>query len=217
MKYFLIFFTFTLIAVISIAGFRGTKTEKTPLYIFPDMDRQQKFHPQGENQFYGNRMDDRMPVGGTVVRGTGLNQVAVFSGEYENVVIERPELLTGKDANGDEISEFPLPVTYELMELGRQKYDIFCTVCHGGLGEGNGVTLNYGINASNLTTDIYRQRPDGNIYNTITYGYNTMMGYGDKLTVEERWAVVLYVRALQKVFSATEAELTPEQKRELGL
>lgn len=217
MRIFLICFVFTLVAVVSIAGFRGQRTEKTPLYIFPDMDRQQKFHPQGENSFFDNRMDDRMPVGGTVMRGTDLEQEAVFSEDYEKTYIGNPEIVSGKTADGTELAEIPLPVSYDLMEMGREKYDIYCTVCHGGLGGGNGVTLSYGINASNLLTEVYVDRPDGNIYNTITNGYNTMMGYGDKLTVEERWAIVLYVRALQKVYNASEADLTPEQKRELGI
>ena len=217
MRIFLISFVFALFAVVSILGFRGQRTEKTPLYLFPDMDRQQKFHAQGENAFFDNRMDDRLPVGGTVIRGNDFDAATVFSEDYAKAYIGNPEIVSGKDEAGTEIPEIPIPVSYDLMELGRKKYDIYCKVCHGGLGGGNGVTLNYGINATNLLTQVYLDRPDGNIYTTITNGYNTMMGYGDKLTVEERWAVVLYVRALQKVYNATEADLTPEQRSELGL
>lgn len=217
MRIFIITFVFVIIAVLSLAGFRGSKTEKTPLYIFPDMDRQQKFHPQGENNFFPNGMDDRLPVSGTVMRGTELQSREVFSPEYENLYIQNPEWVTGKDEQGNEIETIPFEVTSEFMALGKQKYDIYCAVCHGATGQGNGVTLNYGIAASNLHTGIYLERPDGNIYDTITNGYNTMMGYGDKLTVRERWAVVAYVRALQKAYNASEADLTPQQRQELGL
>ncbi len=217
MRIFFITFVFVIIAVLSMAGFRGAKTEKTPLYIFPDMDRQQKFHPQGENSFFPNSMDDRLPVSGTVMRGTELEAREVFSPDYENHTIQNPEWVTGKNAEGNEIETIPFEVTSEFMALGQQKYDIHCAVCHGATGQGNGVTLNYGIAAASLHVGIYLERPDGNFYNTITNGYNTMMGYGDKLTVRERWAVVAYIRALQKAYTATEADLTPQQLKELGL
>jgi mono/diheme cytochrome c family protein len=217
MRIFFITFFLVIIAIISLAGFRGAKTEKTPLYVFPDMDRQQKFHPQGENEFFSNKMDDRLPVSGTVMRGNELNTAEVFAADYQNAYIENPEWVTGQDADGAEIPTIPFEVTSEFMAVGREKYDIYCTVCHGAAGRGNGVTLNYGIAASNLVTDLYLERPDGNIYRTITYGYNTMMGYGDKLDVRERWAVVAYVRALQKAYNASEEDLTPQQIQELGL
>lgn len=216
MRIFFICFFFTVVAVLSIAGFRGTKTEKTPIYIFPDMDRQQKFHPQGENQFFSNNMDDRKPVSGSVMRGSELESTQVFSPDYENTYLKNPSLKTGLDADGNELPTIPFEVTAEFMALGREKYDIYCTVCHGATGKG-GVTLNYGVNAANLILDLYRERPDGNIYNTIANGYNTMMAYGDKLDVRERWAVVAYVRSLQKAYQASEADLTPQQKQELGL
>ena len=132
MRIFLIIFVFALIAVISIAGFRGQRTEETPIYVFNDMDRQQRFHPQGENEFYNNRMDDRQPVGGTVARGNELELATVFSPQYENELVENPHWVSGQDASGEYLQDIPIPVTYELMELGREKYEIFCTVCHGG-------------------------------------------------------------------------------------
>lgn len=217
MRIFFISFFFIVVAVLSIAGFRGTKTEKTPLYIFPDMDRQQKFHPQGENQFYSNRMDDRKPVPGTVMRGNELESAQVFSEDYENFYLKNPSWETGLDADGNELATIPYEVTAEFMAIGKEKYDIYCTVCHGATGMGNGVTQNYGIAASNLNLDLYRERPDGNIYNTIANGYNTMMAYGDKLNVRERWAVVAYVRSLQRAYKASEDDLTPQQRQELGL
>lgn len=217
MRTFFLIFAFVLVAAVSIFGFRGQKTRHTPLYLFPDMDRQAKFHPQGENTFYANRMNDRPAPLGAVARGTGLEEPAVFAADYRHPTLETPSLATGKNPDGTELAVIPLPVTYELMELGRRKYEIYCTVCHGALGEGNGVTQNYGVIAANLQTPVYLERPDGNLYNTITNGYNTMMGYGEKLSVEERWAVVAYVRALQKMFNARETDLSPQQKKELGL
>jgi len=217
MRIFFICLFFVIVAVISIAGFRGAKSDRTPLYIFPDMDFQKKYHPQGENQFFRDRRNDRLPVSGTVIRGTQLESSAVFSPDYENELTRNPELATGHDLEGNEIETIPLKVDSRLMHAGREKFDIYCAVCHGPTGGGDGVTFNYGIAAANLQSSLYRDRPDGNLYNTITNGFNTMLGYGDKLTVEERWAVVAYVRALQRAYSASEEDLTPQQKQELGL
>lgn len=217
MKIFFISLFFTIVAVVSIAGFRGAKSERTPIMVFPDMDFQPKYHPQSPSTFFPDGMSDRKPLSGTVMRGNQLNRREVFSESQDLALLQNPEWSRGRDSNGNEIDYIPFEVDAELMDTGREKYDIFCKVCHGAAGRGNGVTGNYGINASNLVTELYRERPDGNLYNTITNGYNTMYGYGDKLDVRERWAVVAYLRALQRAHAAGEADLTPQQRQELGL
>jgi mono/diheme cytochrome c family protein len=83
-------------------------------------------------------------------------------------------------------------------------------VCHGGAGDGNGAVRNFAaptLAPSNLLLELYRQQPEGEIFQTIGMGKNTMMGYADKLNPEERWAVVLYVRALQRAASASANDL----------
>lgn len=217
MRIFFICLFFTIIAVVSIAGFRGGKSEREPIMIFPDMDFQPKYHPQSGSPFFPDRMSDRKPVPGTVARGNQLEIGHVFSSDYENPYVQNPEWVRGRDADGNEIDYIPFRVDADLMQTGREKYDIFCKVCHGATGLGDGVTSNYGINASNLVIELYRERPEGNLYNTITNGYNTMLGYADKLDVRERWAVVAYVRALQRAYAAGEEDLTPQQRQELGL
>ncbi|MCH6257531.1 cytochrome c [Puniceicoccaceae bacterium K14] len=202
MRYvYLIFFLFVF-AAISILGFRGSKTTKPPLEVFSDMDRMPKYMPQGESSFFSDGRTDRLPVDGTVARGT------FHEDEY---------LATGK-VGGDFGSGFPLPVTNELMERGQERYDIYCTVCHGAAGDGNSMTKKYGMLAvADLTTQRIADYTEGNIYDVIANGRNTMLPYADKLSVEDRWAVVLYVRALQRAATGSVEDLTPSQKEELGL
>ena len=218
MRIFLAIWAFIVIAVISFAGFRGSLTEKPQLIVFSDMDFQDKYHPQGESAFFENGMADRIAPAGTMRRGDALQSELVFSPDYVNDAVENPEKFSGKDGAGEWLAEFPVDVDRKLLELGREKYNIYCTVCHGATGDGKGITSNYGIAAAaNFHSDLYRQMSHGEIYNTVRNGKNTMMGYGDKLGAEERWAVVAYVRALQQAYYTPEAELTPELKAKLSL
>lgn len=218
MRYFLIIFTFICILVVSVLGFRGCKSTNTPLYIFPDMDWQAKYQPQGENAFFKDRRNDRPVVPGTVVRGQASEMEKVFSEEYVYDVAERPEFYSGKNDKGEWIVDFPLEVDHQLMELGRDKYNIFCVVCHGASGDGNGITKKYGMIATaSYHDDRVRKMPIGEVFNTISYGKGQMLSYADKLSPHERWAVISYVRALQRSQHATEGDVPEEFKPNLGL
>ena len=104
------------------------------------------------------------------------------------------------------------------MELGREKFTIFCTVCHGASGDGNGITKLYGIvMTASYHDDRLRQMAEGELFQTITLGKNNMGPYGAKLRPQERWAVVAYLRALQRAQNATAADVPPEKRAELGL
>ena len=105
------------------------------------------------------------------------------------------------------------------MAHGQERYNIYCQPCHGALGDGNGITKQYGMGITpTYHDDRIRQMAEGEIYNTITHGKNTMLPYADKLLPEERWAVVLYVRALQRAQSGTAADVSEASaKQSLGL
>jgi len=217
MRIFFAIYFFAIVATVIVLGFRGDKSDKTPWMIFPDMDNQPKYKPQATNDYFPNRMNDRPKPANTVIRGQGWEMKRVFSADYSTDVFQETALNEGKNPDGSWASDFPIPVTYEVMELGREKYEIFCLVCHGAAGDGQGITSKYGILASNLLLDLYREMDGGEIFNTITHGKNTMYGYGEKITPEERWAIVLYVRALQLSQNATEEMIPPAQRGELGL
>lgn len=217
MRIFLFIFVFLIAAVISIFGFRGSLSEKTPIEIFPDMDRQARYKPQGENGFFEDGRNDRPAPLNTVARGNYLNYQQVFSEDFEDSVLGNTSFLQGKNPDGTWVAKLPVEVDYSLMELGREKYEIFCTACHGQAGDGNGVTKPYGILATSYHDDRLRNEADGYIYDVIANGKGLMYGLKDRLTPEERWAVVLYVRALQRSQNATAADVPASERAELGI
>ncbi|MGC6423372.1 MAG: c-type cytochrome [Lentimonas sp.] len=198
MRIFLAIYLFVVVATVSILGFRGSTSTKPPLEVFPDMDRQARYKPQAENEFFADGRNDRPIPAGTVARGNYFNQQDVFSADFEDTHLGNTTFLEGKNPDGSFVKKLPIEATYDLIELGREKYDIFCTVCHGAAGDGNGVTKPYGVLAASYHDDRLRNETDGYIFDVITNGKGLMYPLNHVITPEERWAIVLYVRALQK-------------------
>jgi mono/diheme cytochrome c family protein len=218
MSRYLAFLTVAVIAMISFLGFQGKKSKDTPVYVFDDMDYQNKYKAQGENALFADGRDARPPVAGTVARGNGLEPTQVFAEGFLRAESLNPAFVTGKDAKAAFLAGFPekslkltkgQPQPYaidaDVLALGQAKYQIYCAVCHGQAADGNGIMKVRSaiegdaaiITIASLQSPLIRAYPNGQIYDVITNGKNTMMGYGDKLSPEERWAVVAYVRALQ--------------------
>ena len=216
MRIFLAIFIFTAVAVLSIFGLRGSKSTKPPIEIFPDMDHQAKYKSQGANSFFSDERDDRPIPANTVARGNYFNQSEVFSADFNDPTLGDTVFNQGKDSDGSFVDKIPLEITYELMETGRQKYEIFCISCHGAAGDGNGVTKQYGILATSYHDDRLRTIEDGYIYDVITNGKGLMYSLKGRMTPEERWATVLYVRALQQSQNAKVEDLSAAQRKKLG-
>lgn len=182
---------FVVVALVSVLGFRGTKFTSPPLDVFPEwafpgMKYQPKYRAQGESAFFADGRADRSPVAHTVARGMLRDDDALY---------------LGKDGAGAFVRGFPAAVKVDVkfIERGRDRYSIYCQPCHGALGDGNGVTKRYGMGATpSYHDDRLRSMAEGELYNTISNGKNTMLPYADKLVPEDRWAVVAYVRALQR-------------------
>jgi hypothetical protein len=185
------------------------------------MEWQIKYRPQGENQFSGfnDKRDDRPSPAGTIQRGYGWAMTETFSPDYTYAPSQNPSLYTGRDAAGNFYKGYPVHVTTAFIELGHQKFDINCAVCHGITGNGNGVTkVGYKMSTvADLTAAIIAAKSEGEIFTTITYGHGKMGPYGDRITPVERWAIVSYVRALQLAGNATPSDVPPEQRAKLGL
>jgi mono/diheme cytochrome c family protein len=191
-------------------GFRGDFTENTPLEVFPDMDRQAKFKAQTQNSFYADNKADRLPISGTAIRGTALELSNVFS---ENPEFSSVAFRTGKNEDGSWVDKIPneASIDMSLMRLGKERYDIHCAVCHGNYGNGQGVISQFGLaprnlsDSSNSGTYLESAGPwtDGQIFHAISMGSASgiMLGLKDKLSPKERWAIVLYLRALQSYVS----------------
>lgn len=217
MRIFLSIYVLAIVAVVSVMGFRGSNSKKPPLEVFPDMDRQARYKPQAENDFFEDGRNDRLVPANTVARGNFLNYSEVFSPDFEDTHLGDTVYLEGKNPDGSFYDGFPLDVDNALMTHGQEKYDIFCSACHGAAGDGNGVTKPYGVLAANYHDDRLREVEDGYIFDVITNGKGLMLGMKDRISPEERWAIVLYIRALQKSQNANAAELSAAQRSELGI
>ena len=211
MRYVYIVTLFVVVALVSVLGFRGTKFTAPPLDVFPEwafpgMKYQPKYQPQGSSAFFADGRADRAPVANTVARGMLRDDDALY---------------LGKDAAGAFVRGFPaaLKVDVKFIERGRDRYGIYCQPCHGALGDGNGVTKRYGMGATpSYHDDRLRTMAEGELYNTITNGKNTMLPYADKLAPEDRWAVVSYVRALQRAQQGKPGDVVDAAARKsLGL
>lgn len=225
LKYFFAIFAFVVLLVVAMAGFRGQKFTQPPIEIFPDMDNQPKVKAQVPSSFFADGRGARPPVEGTVplgysaplskpVEGEETPQVSIYNGFNFGNTLDYAS--TGK--MGDNWGTgIPLKVTPALMARGQQRYNISCAICHGATGAGNGMAQKFGVTTvQSLLQERIRVMSDGEIFNTITHGKNTMLGYGDRIQVPDRWAIVAYVRALQKSQGgATLADVSPEDRAKL--
>jgi len=224
LKYFFLIFSLLVVVIVSMAGFRGQFSTRPPIEIFPDMDHQPKVNAQVPSRFFADNRAARPPVEGTVplgystpLRDQQTGEITEMSGPYMQIDFgASPEYInTGKmgDRWGTGI---PIEVTMAVMERGRERYNISCKVCHGAVGLGNGVATEYGLAAvANLQLERIREMADGEIFDTITHGKNTMMGYGHNIQVNDRWAIVAYMRALQRAQNATTEDVPPMELAKL--
>ena len=199
MRYFITGFVAIVCLVIAVAGFRGSITRNRPIEVFPDMDRQARVRPPAPNLFneiYGanDGRGSRLPVKGVIARGVPITDEAVNTGK--------------KEGTDEWIEVNPLKVTKDTLERGRERYDIYCTPCHGKAGDGNGITSQYNLVAADLHQMKLVQIEDGYIFDVLKNGYNLttnevgivsyrMPAYDSKMSNEDLWHVVSYLRALQ--------------------
>jgi mono/diheme cytochrome c family protein len=225
---FFLIFSLTGVAILAVFGFRGQKSTGSPIEVFPDMVRQPKVRAQAPLGFFADGRGARVPVAGTVPMGYEISRTA--SEPDPGAAPVAAELNTkprfGFSAGTDYYDTgkmatnwgtgLPITVTGDLMERGKQRFNINCAVCHGMTAAGNGITKQYGLaTVVSLQDERIRKMADGEIFNTITNGKNTMLAYGPNLTVNDRWAVIAYLRALQRSQNATEADVPPEHRAEL--
>jgi mono/diheme cytochrome c family protein len=159
--------------------------------VLPPMSHmleQPRVDPQQTNSFFADGRSMRMPVRGTVARGY------------------MPSSVPDQDQSASLVN--PLPRTRETLEIGRQKFTERCAVCHGALATGTGtLTAAYGGKPANLQAQQFRDYPDGKIYWVIVNGKNAMPSHEADLSVDQRWAIVHYVRALQRAQNATDQDI----------
>jgi mono/diheme cytochrome c family protein len=171
-----------------------------------DMQDQPKIKPLRGSSFFATGLASRPPIDGTVPRGYLRD--------------DKPEFYTGKKAKPagaatatpaqqqtagapqssfpDDVVDFPIPVTKEIVQRGQERYNIFCSACHGMTGNGDGMIVRRGFRrAASFNDDRLRQAPVGHFFDAMTNGWGAMPAYAPQIPVQDRWAIVAYIRALQ--------------------
>ncbi len=232
-----------LAASTALVGCRGDRSDNPPRQFLPDLDDQLRYEPQGTSRFFTEYVDHetgesygrtmREPVAGTVPFGNEPYAATVMGVDFSDradYLREDDAYYRGKNADGSFVEKIPVPVTLELLDLGEAQFNIYCRVCHGGLGEGNGMV------AERWSTPIptYHQPQymaggekgtDGFLFHTARNGVPNpgggkayefkMRGYATKISVEETWAIVAYIRTLQAMRSGALHDLPPGEQRRL--
>lgn len=196
-----------IIPVVMIAKTRAVKSSNNKIHLIPDMDHQPKYKAQSYNPNFADKRAMRPQVVGTVARGHLQTDQHFYQGKV----------------NGEWATTLPMPVTDQLLQRGRDRYEIYCGMCHGLAGYGDGIInqraerLQEGtwVQPSSYHTELVRDRPDGHIFNTITNGIRNMAPYGHQIPPADRWAIVAYIRALQKSQNASVDEVPAEYRDDL--
>jgi mono/diheme cytochrome c family protein len=237
---FFVIFILCTIAMVAVMGFRGQKSTQPPSEVFPDMVRQPKVRAQAPLDFFADGRGPRLPVAGTVPVGYEMPRRNVAHNEEGGPTAQSVSSPAGMTEDAPEEAHMriafsagtdyfntgkmgdqwgtgiPLPVTRELMERGQQRFNITCAMCHGASAAGNVITKQYGLaTVISLQDDRIRKMSDGEIFNTITNGKNTMMPYGPNLVVADRWAIIAYLRALQRSQHAAIADVPEDHRAEM--
>src|SRR5260221_12596132 len=201
------------VAVFGMLGLQGGMMRKPPFELFPDMDRQAKLRPQEPFKFMPNGISRQLPPAGTIARS---QPIATANGEVYR--FEDSPVNTGRvTGTMNFIETNPLAVNAALIRRGRGRFDIYCAACHGKTGDSNGIMKKIGAMpaVANLHDKRIVEMADGEIFNTITFGKNTMGAVGPLLPTEDRCAVIAYLRALQLSHLGSVDDLTAEQKAAL--
>ena len=193
----LIVFSFILVSC-----FRGTPSEKPAIHLNPNMDDQNRYDPQEESSFFADGRAMRDLVEGTVARGE-LNADDAY--------------YRAMDKDGKWLKTIPAHVTIDFMKRGQERYNIFCAPCHSKAGDGKGIVIKRGF----LPPPSFYQEnvlafDDGYIYNVISNGVRNMPAYKKQIPVNDRWAIVAYVRALQRTQTATKDDIPQDKLKELN-
>lgn len=218
MRYFLLIFLLAVVAVVSVAGFRGGKSRQPPIEVFPDMDRQQKLRPQEPNAFLPGGISSQPFVAGTVPRSAAKLVAGRTVSSYDDSPLKDTPAFTGRVTGTTNMVEtIPIPVTESLLARGRERYTISCLPCHGEQGDGNGITKKLGMAVvATLHDKRIVMMPDGELFHVITNGRNLMGPYGQNVAPKDRWAIIAYVRALQLSKLGRPTDVPAEFQRALG-
>jgi len=183
--------------------------------------------PYRSSVFFRDGLSSRPPVEGTIARGFLREDTEFFTGKKAGRASattagtaappagSQPTSASGAAPQGaaaypDDVEVFPIQVTKETVLRGKERYEIFCTACHGLTGNGDGMIVRRGFRrAASFNDDRLRQAPVGHFFDAITNGWGAMPGYAPQLSAQDRWAIVAYIRALQLSQAAQQPSASP--------
>lgn len=165
-----------------------------------DMHDQPKYKPLRESEFFADHRSARPQVEGTVARG----HLRVDAARY-----------TGKTGDND-VTTFPFPITRDDLTRGQQRFEIYCSPCHGRLGDGQGLVVKRGFRQPpSYHIQRLKDAPVGHFFDVQTNGFGAMPSYASRVAPDDRWRIIAYIRALQLSQGATMADVPPDQKQTL--
>lgn len=180
---------------------RRRPSEKPPIHPNPNMDIQPRYNSQAESKFFEDGSTMRKPVPGTVARGWLQNEAGYYTGISEN---------------GDTVRTSPVETTLDLLQRGEERFDIYCSPCHGRVGDGRGIITQRGyIPPPTFHQERLQTAPDGHIFLVMTNGIRNMPSYRSQVPVDDRWAIVAYLRALQRAQNASLDDVPTELQNNL--
>ena len=166
----------------------------------PNMQEQPKYKPESASSFFADGTSARPPVAETVPHGQARTDTYFFTGMI----------------NGTPVAAFPAPVTRDQIVRGHERYDIYCAVCHGVTGNGDGIIVQRGFPPPpSFNSDPLRSAPIGHFYDVITNGYGVMYPYASRVAPDDRWAIAAYIRALQLSQHAAPEDVPPAERPKL--
>jgi mono/diheme cytochrome c family protein len=168
-----------------------------------DMDEKPSLKPHKPSAFFPDGASARPLVAGTIPRPPNMSPGMPYVAMASISATTAPS------------SSIPFPITQQILKLGQQRYDIYCSVCHGRLGNGDGMIVRRGFTAPpSFHIQRLRDAPDSHFYEVISNGYGAMFSYNDRVSPDERWMITAYIRALQ--LAAQQARtLSQDQVRKL--
>ena len=165
-----------------------------------DMHDAPRYEPLEASTFFANGASARPFVANTVARGTLRQDEHLYQGKI----------------NGQLADTFPMPVTAEVMARGQERYNVYCTPCHGRTGQGNGVVVQRGFRAPpSYHEERLRTAPAGYFFDVMTNGFGAMQDYASQVSVADRWAIAAYIRALQLSQRATIDDVPADRRGDL--
>jgi predicted component of type VI protein secretion system len=179
----------------------GTRySTKPPVEFWSDMARQPKVKAQKPNDFFANNIGSRRPVPGTIAVGYLKDDDSFFTGQRDGYYINNP-----------------LPLNKDLLIRGQERYDIYCAPCHDRTGSGRGIVSirSQGWIANSLLDERIQEYPDGHLFHVISNGVRSMPGYRWQIEEKDRWAIVAYMRVLQRASIGTIEDVPADLRSDL--